>query len=59
VCWLDEISGSVSDHFKLGGVVGSSQQRIDARHDGIFDEILAARSALQDRQLLQDDNAFF
>jgi len=52
-------SSGIADHFKLGGAVCTSKQGIDARHDAIFDEILAARSALQDRQLLQDDNALF
>jgi hypothetical protein len=37
---------------------GASKASIRA-HNGVFNEILAARFALQDRQLLQDDNALF
>jgi hypothetical protein len=41
----------------ISSAVCSGQQGVDPCHNGVFNEILAARCALQDRQLLQDDNA--
>jgi hypothetical protein len=50
-------SGSVTNDFKLGRAVGTSEQGIDPGHNGIFDQILATRFTLQDWQLLQDHDA--
>jgi hypothetical protein len=50
---------SITNDFKLGSAACWGQQGVDPCHNGVFNEILAARFALQDRQLLQDDNALF
>jgi hypothetical protein len=47
-------SRSVADDFKLGPAVHARQDLVDAAKDFIFDQILGAPQALEDRKALED-----